>query len=273
MIFNGTVSGSISSISSTRSTVFVIDADPEVGKSLEPLIRGAGWQTKDFASAEEFVTMPRMLVPSCLVLEVYSPGLSSPELQRLVADRLQMPVILLSYHSEAPMIVQAMKAGAFDYFTKPFDPQALIHAIECALARSHAAICQEAELQVLRDRYESLSPREREVMSLVVSGMLNKVVGGELGISEITVKQHRGRVMRKMWARSLPDLVHMESKLRPSIVPRREATPERASHSPAVKDSILQRKPADDARRAYYQGDRSYHAQFVGSLSSTAREF
>lgn len=265
MIFNGTVSGSSSSISAATSTVFVVDADPEVGKSLEPLIRHAGWQTKDYASPEEFITTPRTLVPSCLVLEAYPPGLSSPELQRLVADRVEMPVILLSCHSEAPMIVQAMKAGAFDYFIKPFDPQALIHAIECALARSLAAICKEAELQVLRDRYESLSPREQEVMSLVVSGMLNKVIGGELGISEITVKQHRGRVMRKMRARSLPDLVHMESKLRLSIVAKKRAPPERAFHYPAVKDNILQRKPAGDAQRAYYRDDGHYHTQFMGS--------
>ena len=127
MIFNATVSGSSSSMLSATPTVFVVDAEPAVGKSLEPLIRGAGWRTKDFASAEEFVTLPRMRVPSCLVLEIYPPGLSNPELQRLVGDRMDMPVILLSCHSDAPMIVQAMKAGAFDYFIKPFDLQALIH--------------------------------------------------------------------------------------------------------------------------------------------------
>jgi FixJ family two-component response regulator len=247
MIFNATVSGSSSSMLSATPTVFVVDAEPAVGKSLEPLIRGAGWRTKDFASAEEFVTLPRMRVPSCLVLEIYPPGLSNPELQRLVGDRMEMPVILLSCHSEAPMIVQAMKAGAFDYFIKPFDLQALIHSIESALARSHAALWQGAELQGLRDCYESLSPREREVMGLVVAGRLNKVIGGELGISEITVKQHRGRLMRKMGATSLPDLVHMAAKLGLTSVPKKRLALEHASHSPISKNNFLPRNPADEA--------------------------
>ena len=247
MIFNRAVAGSSSPMSSVTSTVFIVDADPAIGKSLEPLIRVAGWQTKDFVSAEEFITLPRMLVPSCLILGDFSPGLSSPELQRLVADRAEMPVILLSCHSEASMIVRAMKAGAFDFFIKPFDPQELIHAMECALARSHAALCQQAELQGLRHCYESLTPREREVVSLVVAGRLNKVIAGELGISEITVKQHRGRAMRKMWATSLPDLVHMAATLGITSVPKKIPAPEHAPYLPMRKNTFLRRNPANDA--------------------------
>ena len=242
----GTVLRSSSSKSSATSTVFVVDADPTVGKSLEPLIRGAGWQTRDLASVEEFATLPRTHGPSCFVLEVRPPGLSGSEVQRLVADRVDMPVILLSCNSATPIIVQAMKAGAFDYFTKPFDPQALIHAIEHALAQSHAALCQEAELQGLRHRYESLSPREREVMNLVVAGRLNKVVGGELGISEITVKQHRGKVMRKMKATSLPDLVHMAASLGMTGVPNKRPALNQASYSSIPKNNLLRRNLTDD---------------------------
>jgi len=236
-MINGTVSGSISSFRATPN-VYVVDADPTVGKLLEPLIRGAGWQTNNFASTEEFVALPRMLVPSCLVLDISPLDLGSFKLLRLVAERVEIPVILLSYHSEAPVIVKAMKAGAFDYFIKPFDPQALIHAIECALACSHAAICQEAELQGLRDCYESLSPREREVMSLVVAGRLNKVIGGELGICEITVKQHRGRMMQKMRASSLPDLVHMAAKLGLKTIPKKRPALEHSSYSPMAKTQL-----------------------------------
>jgi FixJ family two-component response regulator len=247
MIFNRIVSGSSSSMSSATSTVFIVDADPAVGKSLEPLIRGAGWQTKNFASAEEFITLPRMLVPSCLILVVFPPGLSSPELQKLVADCAEMPVILLSCHGEASMIVRAMKAGAFDFFIKPFDPQELIHAMECALACSCAALCQQAELLGLRGCYDSLTPREREVVSLVVAGRLNKVIAGELGISEITVKQHRGRAMRKMGATSLPDLVHMAATLGITSVPKKRPAPEHAPYSPMRKNNFPRRNPANDA--------------------------
>jgi FixJ family two-component response regulator len=247
MIFNRIVSGSSSSISIATSTVVVVDADFSIGKSLEPLIRGAGWRTRTFTSAEEFLAMPRLLGPACLVLDLASPNLGGLELQKRVADRVEIPVILLGCHGDVPLIVQAMKAGAFDFFTKPFDPHALMGAIERALARSDSALRQEAEHQVLRERYESLSTREREVMSLVVSGLLNKIVGAELGISEITVKQHRGKAMRKMRARSLPDLVYMAVKLRLGIVPENIAAPEGTSHSPKAKDFILQHNPADDA--------------------------
>ena len=267
MNFNLTVSGSSYPRSiGVRSTVFVVGADLSVGQSLEPLIRGAGWQTRTFASAEEFDSIPRMPAPSCLVLEVSPPKLSGLELQRRVAERAEMPVILLSCHGEASMIVRAMKAGAFDFFTKPFDTQALMSAIEHALARSDTALRQEAELQVLRERYESLSAREREVMSLVVSGLLNKVVGGELGISEITVKQHRGRVMRKMRAKSLPDLVHMAAKLGLSdVVPKRMAASEPASCSPRVKDNIGQRMSGEDMHQAHYRDNERPDTRFTGS--------
>jgi FixJ family two-component response regulator len=227
--------------------VSIVDNDDSVRESLEVMIHSGGWRTETFRSAEEFLARPRVLAESCLILNITSPELNGVELQKLIANRVGMPVILLSGHGEASMIVRAMKAGAFDFFTKPFDPEALRSAIEHALVCSNAALRQEAELQLLRDRYESLSTREREVMSLVVSGLLNKVVGGELGISEITVKQHRGRAMRKMRAKSLPELVHMAAKLGLSIVPRKRVAAERASHFTTIMDNILHRGPAADA--------------------------
>jgi FixJ family two-component response regulator len=200
-------------VSPSLPTVSVVDNDASVRESLETMIHYLGWRPQTFRSAEEFLERPRVLAQSCLILNITPPDLNGFELQKFIANRMEMPVILLSGRSEASMIVKAMKAGAFDFFTKPFDVQTLMSATGHALARSHAALRQEAELHLLRDRYESLSTREREVMSLVVSGLLNKVIGRELGISEITVKQHRGRAMRKMSAKSLPDLVHMAAKL------------------------------------------------------------
>jgi FixJ family two-component response regulator len=244
------------------STIFVVDADPSVGESLEPLIRGAGWQTKAFASAEEFVAMPRIPAPGCLLLDISAPHLRGLEFQKRVADRPEMPVILLSCHGDASMIVKAMKAGAFDFFTKPFDPQVLMEALELALACSTAALREERDLQGLRDRYESLSPREREVMSLVVSGLLNKEVGGELEISEITVKQHRGKVMRKMRAKSLPDLVRMATNLGLSIVPKKRFAADRAPNILTSGDNLQRVRPVADVRRAGYQGDGRHHAPF-----------
>jgi RNA polymerase sigma factor (sigma-70 family) len=253
--------------------VSVVDNDNSVRESLEVMIHSGGWRPETFRSAEEFLARPRMLVQSCLILNITPPDFDGLELQKLIANRVEMPVILLSCQGEAAIIVQAMKAGAFDFFTKPFDPQGLMSAIENALVRSNAALHQEAELQALRDCYESLSTREREVMRLVVSGLLNKVVAAELGISEITVKQHRGRAMRKMRAKSLPDLVHMAANLGLSIVPNRRPAPERASHSPTVKVNILQRAPADDVRRTQYQRDGRHHMPFLGSPVSTSPEF
>jgi FixJ family two-component response regulator len=195
--------------------VFVVDDDISVRESLELLIRCAGWQPETFASAQEFLARPRLLVPSCLVLDVTLPGLNGLDLQKRIAvDRIDMPIIFITGYGDVPTTVQAMKAGAVEFLTKPFGDDVLLSAIRHAIERSRAALGHEAEMQVLRDRYASLTPREREVMALVASGLLNKQVGGELGISEITVKAHRGQVTRKMKADSIADLVNMAARLR-----------------------------------------------------------
>lgn len=193
--------------------VFVVDDDVSVRESLDLLIQCAGWYPQIFASAHEFLARPRALAPSCLVLDVGLPDLSGLDLQKLVADRVDMPIIFITGHGDVPMTVRAMKAGAVEFLTKPLSDDVLLSAIRHAIERSRTALSHEAEMRVLRDCYASLSRREREVMSLVVSGRLNKQVGGELGISEITVKAHRGRVMRKMKAASLADLVNMAARL------------------------------------------------------------
>jgi FixJ family two-component response regulator len=203
--------------------VFVVDDDVSVRESLELLIRWAGWQPETFASAQEFLSRPRVLAPSCLVLDVTLPGLNGLDLQKRVAvDRTDMPIIFITGYGDVPMTVQAMKAGAVEFLTKPFRDDVLLSAIRHALERSHTALRHEAEIRALRDRYASLSRREREVVALVVSGLLNKQVGGELGISEITVKAHRGKAMRKMEAHSLADLVTMAARLRLASAPWRE---------------------------------------------------
>jgi FixJ family two-component response regulator len=197
--------------------VFVVDDDISVRESLELLIRCEGWQPETFVSAQEFLDYPRVHIPNCLVLDVSLPGLNGLDLQRLVAgDRRDMPIIFITGHGDVPMTVQAMKAGAVEFLTKPFSDDVLLRAIRQALEHSRAALGHEAEMRVLRERYELLSQRERQVMALVVSGLLNKQVGGELGISEITVKAHRGKVMQKMKADSLADLVKMSARLRPA---------------------------------------------------------
>jgi FixJ family two-component response regulator len=195
--------------------VFVVDDDISVRESLDALIRFEGWHPETFASARDFLGRPRVLAPSCLVLDVSLPDLSGLDLQKIIAaDRIDMPIIFITGYGDVPMTVQAMKAGAVEFLTKPFEAEALLKAIRYAIDRSHWALEQEAEFHLLESCYEALSRREREVMALVVMGLLNKQVGGELGISEITVKAHRGQVMRKMKAASLADLVNMAARLR-----------------------------------------------------------
>ena len=202
-------------MSHAAAIVFVVDDDVSVRESLEALIRSAGWQPETFASAEEFLSRPRVLAPSCLVLDVSLPDLNGLDLQkRVTADRIDMPIIFITAYGDVPMSVQAMKAGAVEFLTKPFGDDMLLGAIRHAIERSRTALDHEAEIRSLRDCYASLTRREREVMALVVSGRLNKQVGGELDISEITVKAHRGQVMRKMKADSLADLVNMAARLR-----------------------------------------------------------
>ena len=196
------------------AVVFVVDDDISVRESLESLIRFAGWQPQTFASAQEFLSRPRVFLPSCLVLDVTLPDLNGLDLQKRIAtERNDMPIIFITGHGDVPMTVRAMKAGAVEFLTKPYADEVLLSAIQHAIGYSHAALRREAGMRSIRDSYASLSRRERQVMALVVGGLLNKQVGVELGISEITVKAHRGRVMRKMKADSLPNLVNMAARL------------------------------------------------------------
>jgi FixJ family two-component response regulator len=195
------------------SIVFVVDDDVSVRESLELLIRSEGWRAETFESGQDFLSRPRVSVPCCLLLDVTLPGLNGLELQQQLAERMDMPIIFITGHGDIPMTVRAMKAGAAEFLTKPLKDDVLVNAIRGALDRSRAALRVDAELQTLRTCYDSLTPRERAVMARVTAGMLNKQVGGDLGISEITVKAHRGQVMRKMKAESLPDLVTMSARL------------------------------------------------------------
>lgn len=194
--------------------VFVVDADASVRNALEQLIRSAGWEARTAASADEFLQQERATTASCLLVELDLPGSSGLELQRLVADREDLPIIFMSARADIQATVRAMKAGAFEFFTKPVVHEVLLDAIRGALERSAVALRQLTQIHALQERYGSLSRREREVMGLLVCGRLNKQVGGELGISEITVKAHRGRMMRKMRASSFAELVTMAGNLR-----------------------------------------------------------
>jgi FixJ family two-component response regulator len=194
--------------------VFVVDDDISVRESLELLIRSEGFHPEPFSSAKDFLARPRVVVPNCLILDVNLPDLNGFDLQRLVSvERPEMPIIFVTGYGDVPMTVKAMKAGAVEFLTKPLGGDVLMTAVRNALERSRAARLNEMETQALRERHALLSPREVEVMALVVAGLLNKQVGFELGISEITVKAHRGQVMRKMAASSLPDLVNMAARL------------------------------------------------------------
>jgi len=209
-------------ISRDTPVVFVVDDDISVRESLESLIRFAGWQPRTFASAQEFLCHPRVFVPSCLVLDVRLPDLNGLDLQtRIATDRIDMPIIFITGHGDVPMSVRAMKAGAVEFFTKPYGDELLLSAIEQAIECSRAALRREAETRSILGLYDSLSGRERQVLALVVRGLLNKQVGCELGISEVTVKAHRGSVMRKMRADSLADLINMAATLQLASTPTR----------------------------------------------------
>jgi FixJ family two-component response regulator len=196
-----------------RPTVFVIDEDVSVRESLESLIRRTGWESESFASPEQFLAHPRPALPCCAIVDLTLPKLSGLELQKQLAGGLDLPIIFVSAHTDTAMTVQAMKAGAVEFLTKPLRADLIVKAIHDAIERSRRALRLYSEMRVLTNCYRSLTPREHEVLTLVVSGLLNKQVGFELGITEATVKAHRGQVMRKMRAESLPDLVTMATRL------------------------------------------------------------
>jgi len=199
-------------MSDVNPTVYIVDDDVAVLESLKLLVESAGWQAESFGSGREFLSR-RVQAPCCLILDLHLPDLNGLDVQKLVANRSEMPVIFITGHGDVATTVRAMQAGAIEFLTKPLRDDVLLHAIESALERSHAELSLAAEMHDLRDCYASLSHREQEVMTLVVSGRLNKQVGGTLGISEITVKAHRGKMMRKMKAGSLPELVMMAARL------------------------------------------------------------
>ena len=204
------------SMAIAKPIVFVVDDDAWVRESLETLIQDEGWKSETFATAQEFLDRPRAFTPSCLVLDISLPGLNGLELQKRLAVRTDLPIIFITGHGDIPMSVGAMKAGAVEFLTKPFNDEVLLTAIRQALERSRLALAREAEMRQLQDCYATLTPRERDVMALVVSGLLNKQVADEIGIAESTVKAHRGQVMQKMKADSVADLVKMAARLHQS---------------------------------------------------------
>jgi FixJ family two-component response regulator len=227
-----------STFSSDVPIVYVVDHDVSVRESLQSLIRRTGWQPQTFATAQEFLSRKRVLAPSCLVLEVALPDLSGLDLLDRIGDcRNGMPIIFITRDGDVPTAVRAMKAGAVEFLTKPFADEVLLAAVRSAIERSRAELDDEYEVRVLREYHASLSQREREVMALVVSGLLNKQVGDRLGISEITVKAHRGRVMQKMHANSLADLVKIAARL--PLMP-----PPRSRHFPRPQAGLDRMGPA-----------------------------
>jgi FixJ family two-component response regulator len=201
-------------MSQSAPIVFVVDDDVSVRESLELLINSEGLKVELYTSAQEFLARPRAQAPCCLILDIALPDLNGLDLQsQIAANRLNMPIIFITGYGDIPTTVRAMKAGAVEFLTKPFEDAVLLSAVRQAIARSETLVVHQTEQRVLRERHASLSRREREVMALVVTGLLNKQIGGQLGISEITVKAHRGRVMQKMKATSLADLVMLNAKL------------------------------------------------------------
>ena len=228
--------GRNSSTFSDTPTVFVVDGDAAVREALQPVIRSAGWLPCPAASAEEFLARPRAVTPSCILTELQLPGVGGLDLQRLIVGHTQMPIIFMSQQFDVKAVVQAMKAGALEVLIKPLVTDVLLSALGHAIERSRAVLSQLAQMRALEARYALLTAREREVMSLVVSGRLNKQIGDDLGICEITVKAHRGSVMRKMQARSLAALVTMVATLR-------SWSSNGGDHAPALRNSRGQRYP------------------------------